>query len=174
MRILFHYCESIKFTVDDAMASNQDEIVVSSIKMSLFSVLPRRSRKAFTSIPFRTRNQNLSSTRKIDEGAQGRWWGSGHLRRGGGRLEATKFCLYLSIPIFASYIYSYPENINLIVSKFRYVVYPAEGPRPPVNDELVDILKAKREERQNQISTPTENLDEQLDDSPKKKGWFGF
>jgi hypothetical protein len=35
----------------------------------------------------------------IDEGAQGRWWGSGNLKRGGGRLEMFKFSLYLMIPV---------------------------------------------------------------------------
>jgi len=114
-------------------------------------------------------SRSFSATKRvIDEGAQGRWWGSGkvhkrccekqngkknthitsatnvtiiyipitytyiqqkpkgHLKRGGGRLEGLKFGLYLCIPIFASYIYSYPENINQVVELFRYVEYPAE------------------------------------------------
>ena len=43
--------------------------------------------------------RNVSSTTTHgggDEGAKGRWWGSGNVLRGGGRLEAFKFCLYCS------------------------------------------------------------------------------
>jgi len=58
-----------------------------------------------------------------DEGAQGRWWGSGNLKRGGGRLELFKFGMYLSIPVFASFMYGFPEHINSIVRKVCH-----EGP----------------------------------------------
>ena len=82
-----------------------------------------------------------------DEGAKGRWWGSGNLKRGGGRLEGFKFSLYLSIPVFASFIYSYPEHMNSIVNRFRYIVYPAEGPRPPAGEDILERLKAEKMKR---------------------------
>jgi hypothetical protein len=50
----------------------------------------------------------------IDEGARGRWWGSGNLKRGGGRLEMFKFSLYLSIPITGALLFEDTISVLLL------------------------------------------------------------
>ena len=76
------------------------------------------------------------------------WWGSGHIKRGGGRLEILKFAIYFFIPILASVVYNYPNNQHRLVSIFNYIIYPAEGPRPPDGDE---IIRRNRAHKQNNI-----------------------
>eukprot|EP00295_Goniomonas_pacifica_P034217 CAMPEP_0175965938 /NCGR_PEP_ID=MMETSP0108-20121206/38390_1 /TAXON_ID=195067 ORGANISM="Goniomonas pacifica, Strain CCMP1869" /NCGR_SAMPLE_ID=MMETSP0108 /ASSEMBLY_ACC=CAM_ASM_000204 /LENGTH=60 /DNA_ID=CAMNT_0017294077 /DNA_START=9 /DNA_END=191 /DNA_ORIENTATION=+ len=47
----------------------------------------------------------------------------------GRRLEAARFGLYLSFPVFVSVVFANPNFMGNALSFFKYVVYPAESPR---------------------------------------------
>jgi len=60
--------------------------------------------------------------------------------------------------------------MNYIVSKCRYVVYPAEGPRPPQPEELAEkmaIARARRADLENAAE-----LEAQKATAAARKGWF--
>lgn len=58
---------------------------------------------------------------------------------GGPRLEIFKFSLYVSMPVAATWLYSQPETMHLIVRKLNYIVYPAVTAQPPMGDEMVAL-----------------------------------
>jgi hypothetical protein len=64
------------------------------------------ARKVFQPQRWVSSSRKTTADRVYDEGAKGRWWGSYHIKRGGGKLEMMKFAIYLSIPVTASYVYS--------------------------------------------------------------------
>ena len=37
-----------------------------------------------------------------------------------------------------------PNNLETIIKKFAYVVYPPEGPKPPTAEQMRDIVAASR------------------------------
>jgi protein PET100 len=85
-------------------------------------------------------------------------------------LEAFKFSVYLSIPIAMTVFFAMnPSNLEDIIRKRMYVVYPASAPDPPSDAEMKRIVE------QNRMKSSNNNKDEK-----KKKGgdrrrkWFGF
>ena len=55
-------------------------------------------------------------------------------------LELFKFATYLSIPIAMTVAFAAnPENLETIIKRHAYVVYPPEGPKPPTNAEMKKI-----------------------------------
>ena len=63
-------------------------------------------------------------------------------------LELFKFATYLSIPIAMTVAFAAnPENLETIIKRHAYVVYPPEGPKPPTNAEMKKIVEANRKKR---------------------------
>ena len=63
-------------------------------------------------------------------------------------LEGFKFATYLSIPIAMTVAFAAnPENLETIIKRHAYVVYPPEGPKPPTNAEMKKIVEANRKKR---------------------------
>ena len=53
-------------------------------------------------------------------------------------LEAFKFGVYVSVPIFMTVVFAAnPENLESIIKSHSYVVYPPEGPKPPTAKEMI-------------------------------------
>ena len=97
------------------------------------------------------------------------------VQRGGGRLEAFKFCLYLSIPVTASFIYNYPEHMNAIVARFSYIVYPAEGPRPPEPEVMAERIQEARLKAQAKKEAAAAAAVEASAAAPRRRWWaFGL
>ena len=72
-------------------------------------------------------------------------------------LESWKFAVYLTIPFFAVYVIAQPHNMKQLLEYKQYVVYPPEGPRPPVgtreeikkrSKEILADHKAKQQQQQ--------------------------
>lgn len=40
-----------------------------------------------------------------------------------------------------------PENLETIIKRFAYVVYPPEGPKPPTAEEMRKIVEANKKRR---------------------------
>jgi protein PET100, fungi type len=66
-----------------------------------------------------------------------------------GLLESWKFGVYLTIPFVAVYVIAAPENMRALLQYKQYVVYPPEGPRPPVGTRE-EVLKGVKELREQQ------------------------
>jgi protein PET100 len=64
-------------------------------------------------------------------------------------LESWKFGVYLAIPFIAVYVIAAPENMRSLLQYKQYVVYPPEGPRPPVGTRE-EVLKGVKELREQQ------------------------
>ena len=62
--------------------------------------------------------------------------------------------------------------MNYIVSKCRYIVYPAEGPRPLDPEELGEKLAIKKALRLKQEAEQKEAARLAAQPAPRKK-WFG-
>ena len=57
--------------------------------------------------------------------------------------------------------------MNYIVSKFRYIVYPAAGPTPPSGEEIMEKIKIEKQERdKKKLAIEKE--------SKERKRWFGM
>ena len=66
-----------------------------------------------------------------------------------GLLETWKFAVYLAIPVIAVYVIADPKNMRHLLEYKQYVVYPPEGPRPPVGTRE-EVLKASKEMKEQQ------------------------
>ena len=53
-----------------------------------------------------------------------------------GGLQAMRLGLYVCLPVLATVVYSDPVVMRQIITKLNYIIYPAEGPRPPVGEEI--------------------------------------
>ena len=53
-----------------------------------------------------------------------------------GGLQVFRMSLYISLPVLATVVYSDPVVMRQIITKLNYIIYPAEGPRPPVGEEM--------------------------------------
>ncbi|KAI3884810.1 hypothetical protein MKX03_002842 [Papaver bracteatum] len=59
-----------------------------------------------------------------------------------GVLEIAKFALYVSVPIGLMYAFAFnTKNLQKIMGKRSYVVYPPEGPPPPTPEEIRDMAR---------------------------------
>jgi protein PET100 len=93
-------------------------------------------------------------------------------------LEAFKFSIYLSIPVIATVVYAEPENMQKIVNYTKYIVYPAEGPKPPLGDEMEQQevtlrLRRQREEMQARVSAKKREVEEAKTGGGGWGRWFG-
>mmetsp|Transcript_57216 Transcript_57216/g.139502 ORF Transcript_57216/g.139502 Transcript_57216/m.139502 type:complete len:103 (-) Transcript_57216:359-667(-) len=62
-------------------------------------------------------------------------------------LEAWKFVVYISIPVFASVYYSNPENQKIMADYWKFIEYP-ENPNTHVKEKIEELAKEKAEQRQ--------------------------
>eukprot|EP00635_Sarcinochrysidales_sp_CCMP3193_P009317 CAMPEP_0118920272 /NCGR_PEP_ID=MMETSP1166-20130328/18984_1 /TAXON_ID=1104430 /ORGANISM="Chrysoreinhardia sp, Strain CCMP3193" /LENGTH=66 /DNA_ID=CAMNT_0006860809 /DNA_START=385 /DNA_END=585 /DNA_ORIENTATION=+ len=60
------------------------------------------------------------------------------------RMEIFRFSLYVTLPIFATYVYSDPQVMQQIITRLNYVIYPPEAERPPVGEEMEQYRQKKR------------------------------
>ena len=58
-------------------------------------------------------------------------------------LQISRLGLYLSAPVVAIAFYNDPQCMHKIINFFNYVVYPAEGPRPPIGEEIQKFREKK-------------------------------
>jgi protein PET100 len=66
-----------------------------------------------------------------------------------GWLEVFKFGCYVSIPIVMTVaIAGSPDRLAAIIKSRSYVVYPPEGPRPPSADEMQEMIKQRKAQRE--------------------------
>eukprot|EP00310_Coccolithus_braarudii_P024118 CAMPEP_0183333454 /NCGR_PEP_ID=MMETSP0164_2-20130417/2345_1 /TAXON_ID=221442 /ORGANISM="Coccolithus pelagicus ssp braarudi, Strain PLY182g" /LENGTH=81 /DNA_ID=CAMNT_0025502375 /DNA_START=199 /DNA_END=447 /DNA_ORIENTATION=- len=76
------------------------------------------------------------------------WKGSGRSLRTTLLLENFKFTLFVITPVITAGIYCSDTAVERIVTWMHYVTYPAEGERPPTNNdevrERLAHLKASR------------------------------
>ena len=60
-------------------------------------------------------------------------------------LEAFKFSVYLSIPIaMTAFFATNPSNLEDIIRRRMYVVYPASAPDPPSDAEMKKMIEEKK------------------------------
>ena len=103
------------------------------------------------------------------------WWGSGHIKRGGGRLEMFKFFIYISIPITASFFYNSPSMQHWLVGLCQYIIYPAESQeKPPSGEEILDKLKREREAKKAAKMMALESESAVAASTEKKKRFWLF
>ena len=63
-------------------------------------------------------------------------------------LEVFKFVVYVSVPIFLTVTFAAnPTNLESIIRKHAYVVYPPEGPQPPSAAERRKIVEANKKKK---------------------------
>ena len=63
-------------------------------------------------------------------------------------LEVFKFAVYVSVPIFLTVTFAAnPTNLESIIRKHAYVVYPPEGPKPPSAAEMRKIVEANKKKK---------------------------
>ncbi|CAK4090943.1 unnamed protein product [Aphanomyces euteiches] len=62
-------------------------------------------------------------------------------------LELFKFSLYVTIPIFTTYVYMQPDVVREIVTRLGYINYPAQE---LTRDEVLEKMKRGQEERKRQ------------------------
>ena len=73
-------------------------------------------------------------------------------------LEAFKFGVYVSVPIFMTVVFAAnPENLESIIKSHAYVVYPPRD-LPPTAKEMKTIVEANKKKR--------------VDVEGTKSGWF--
>ena len=59
-----------------------------------------------------------------------------------------KFAVYVSVPIFLTVTFAAnPVNLESIIRRHAYVVYPPEGPKPPTAAEMRKIVEANKKKR---------------------------
>ncbi|EPS70627.1 hypothetical protein M569_04134, partial [Genlisea aurea] len=59
-----------------------------------------------------------------------------------GVLEIAKFALYVGVPIGLMYFFaSNTKNLQKVMGRNQYVVYPPEAPRPPSPEELREMAR---------------------------------
>ncbi|KAF0695771.1 Aste57867_13422 [Aphanomyces stellatus] len=61
-------------------------------------------------------------------------------------LELFKFTIYVTLPIFTTYVYMQPDIVQQIVSGLGYVKFPAQD---VTRDEMIKKLKKGQQERKN-------------------------
>ena len=62
-------------------------------------------------------------------------------------IEAFKFSMYVSIPIFASVFYANTDFMHKLIVKLNYIEYPVADPKPPSANELEGIRALERLKR---------------------------
>ena len=63
-------------------------------------------------------------------------------------LEAFKFSVYLSIPIaMTAFFATNPSNLEDIIRRRMYVVYPASAPDPPSDAEMKEMIEEKKKKK---------------------------
>ena len=63
-------------------------------------------------------------------------------------LEAFKFSVYLSIPIaMTAFFATNPSNLEDIIRRRMYVVYPASAPDPPSDAEMKKMIEEKKKKK---------------------------
>jgi hypothetical protein len=71
--------------------------------------------------------------------------------RPGMYLEAWKFGVYISIPIFASWYYSFPETQQYWADYWQYIKYP-ENPNTNVKQKIKELGEQKGKEREQRMA----------------------
>ena len=66
-------------------------------------------------------------------------------------LEAWKFGVYISIPIFASWYYSYPETQRYWADYWQFIKYP-ENPNTGVKQKIKELAEQKEKERSQRLA----------------------
>jgi len=66
-------------------------------------------------------------------------------------LEAWKFGVYISIPIFASVYYSDPETQRYWADYWQYIKYP-ENPNTNVKEKIQQLIKEKELQREQRLA----------------------
>ena len=66
-------------------------------------------------------------------------------------LEAWKFGVYISIPIFASVYYSDPETQRYWADYWQYIKYP-ENPNTNVKEKIQQLIKEKELQRDQRLA----------------------
>ena len=67
--------------------------------------------------------------------------------------------------------------MNAIVNYFRYIIYPAEGPRPPDAESVAAKLREEKEKlAQMRLLSKEKRAKEKAEEaaSTGRKKWFGF
>ena len=74
-------------------------------------------------------------------------------------LEAWKFSIYITIPIFASMYYSNPETQKYWADYWQFIKYP-ENPNVNVKEQIEELMKQRKlqEEQTKQYSKQLYNL----------------
>ena len=62
------------------------------------------------------------------------------LGKAGLRLEAWKFAVYITVPIFASVVYNEPELQRVCADYFQFMKYPA-NPNTNLREEFEELSK---------------------------------
>ena len=71
--------------------------------------------------------------------------------RQGLMLEAWKFGVYISIPVFASAYYSDPKTIKEQAEYWKFIEYP-ENPNTNVRQKIQKLAKEKEEQREQRMA----------------------
>ncbi|KAJ1449333.1 hypothetical protein M885DRAFT_536145 [Pelagophyceae sp. CCMP2097] len=58
-------------------------------------------------------------------------------------LQKFRLALYVSIPVLATVVYNDPEVMHKIITTLNYVIYPPEGTRPPIGEEINKYRRPK-------------------------------
>jgi Pet100 len=66
-------------------------------------------------------------------------------------LEAWKFGVYISIPIFASVYYSDPETQRYWADYYQYIKYP-ENPNTNVKEQIQQLVQQKELQREQRLA----------------------
>ena len=69
------------------------------------------------------------------------------LGKAGLRLEAWKFAVYITVPIFASVVYNEPELQRVCADYFQFMKYPA-NPNTNLREEFEELSKKRALERE--------------------------
>lgn len=72
--------------------------------------------------------------------------------------------------------------MNYIVNKFRYIVYPAEGPRPPdaesvaikLREEKARLAEMRQASKEKREKSKAAMLATEGSDTGRRKKWFGL
>lgn len=70
--------------------------------------------------------------------------------RQGFYLEAWKFSVYLSLPIFASWYYSFPETQRYWADYWQFIKYP-ENPNTNVKQKIRELAEQKEKEKEQRL-----------------------
>ena len=97
-------------------------------------------------------------------------------------LEAFKFSVYLSIPIAMTVFFAMnPSNLEDIIRKRTYVVYPASAPDPPSDAEMKRIVEQNRmksnatdEKKKKKKGAGAGGGGGDAPSGERRRQWFGF